>query len=91
EEALRENLSASGCYYPDTVSSENQYGGPSNSNTDRQDKPLVSYNRKEKSLGLLTQNFIKLFLCSEEDLIFLDDAATALLGDICDPTAMRSN
>ncbi|XP_076950963.1 E2F transcription factor-like E2FF, partial [Bidens hawaiensis] len=40
--------------------------------------------RKEKSLGLLTQNFIKLFISSTADLISLDTAATTLLGDIRD-------
>ncbi|CAN1317488.1 E2F transcription factor-like E2FE [Linum perenne] len=38
-------------------------------------------NRKEKSLGLLTQNFVKLFLCSKAELISLDDSAKLLLGD----------
>ncbi|KAL7098618.1 hypothetical protein ACP275_09G028900 [Erythranthe tilingii] len=38
-------------------------------------------NRKEKSLGLLTQNFVKLFLCTDMDLISLEDAAKLLLGD----------
>ncbi|KAK9052433.1 hypothetical protein SSX86_029062 [Deinandra increscens subsp. villosa] len=47
-------------------------------------------NRKEKSLGLLTQNFIKLFISSNADLISLETAATALLGDVHDPTAMRT-
>ncbi|KAM7508096.1 hypothetical protein LguiA_018549 [Lonicera macranthoides] len=66
---------------------------PCNSNTVRQEKPSASSkgdNRKEKSLGLLTQNFIKLFLSSNSDLISLDNAATALLGDQHDPTAMRT-
>lgn len=49
-----------------------------------------SENRKEKSLGLLTQQFVKLFLCSKVELISLDDAATILLGEIDDPTAMRT-
>ncbi|KAG8379047.1 hypothetical protein BUALT_Bualt07G0047700 [Buddleja alternifolia] len=38
-------------------------------------------NRKEKSLGLLTQNFVKLFLCTDMDMVSLDDAAKLLLGD----------
>ncbi|KAL0377480.1 UNVERIFIED_CONTAM: E2F transcription factor-like E2FE [Sesamum radiatum] len=50
-----------------------------------------SEHRREKSLGLLTQNFVKLFLCSDVDLLSLDRAALALLGDSNDSTAMRSN
>ncbi|GFS31778.1 DP-E2F-like 1 [Actinidia rufa] len=47
-------------------------------------------NRKEKSLGLLTQNFIKLFLCSNVELISLDAAAKILLGDAHDPSIRRT-
>ncbi|XP_059644849.1 E2F transcription factor-like E2FE isoform X2 [Cornus florida] len=47
-------------------------------------------NRKEKSLGLLTQNFIKLFLCSNVEIISLDEAAKILLGDAHDPSTMRT-
>ncbi|KAL3639324.1 E2F/DP winged-helix DNA-binding domain [Castilleja foliolosa] len=36
---------------------------------------------RKKSLGLLTQNFVKLFLCTDMDMISLDDAAKLLLGD----------
>ncbi|XP_068635060.1 E2F transcription factor-like E2FE isoform X2 [Aristolochia californica] len=35
----------------------------------------------EKSLGLLTQNFVKLFLCTNADMVSLDEAARLLLGD----------
>ncbi|KAI3813180.1 hypothetical protein L1987_17898 [Smallanthus sonchifolius] len=79
------------------VVDENDSRGPSNSNnsfTDRYTKSSGSSksenNRKEKSLGLLTQNFIKLFISSNADVISLDTAATALLGDVHDPTAMRT-
>ncbi|KAL8124418.1 hypothetical protein AgCh_012168 [Apium graveolens] len=47
-------------------------------------------NRKEKSLALLAQNFVKLFLRSGADIISLDSAATALPGDVHDSTAMRT-
>ncbi|KAL3645341.1 E2F/DP winged-helix DNA-binding domain [Castilleja foliolosa] len=43
--------------------------------------PKTGDNRKEKSLGLLTQNFVKHFLCTDMDMISLDDAAKLLLGD----------
>ncbi|AQK83466.1 E2F transcription factor-like E2FE [Zea mays] len=39
------------------------------------------YHRKEKSLGLLTQNFVKLFLNMEVGTISLDEAARLLLGE----------
>ncbi|KAK1438864.1 hypothetical protein QVD17_04676 [Tagetes erecta] len=81
----------------ETVVNENDSRGPSGSNnsyTDRYTKSTGSSksenNRKEKSLGLLTQNFIKLFITSKSDIISLDTAATALLGDAHDPTAMRT-
>ncbi|CAH1413056.1 unnamed protein product [Lactuca virosa] len=92
-----DNLKMSQYYNFGTVLNENNCRGPSNSNnsnTDTHIKPSGSHksdtNRKEKSLGLLTQNFIKLFISSKEDLISLDTAATALLGDVHDPTAMRT-
>ncbi|XP_041006188.1 E2F transcription factor-like E2FF isoform X2 [Juglans microcarpa x Juglans regia] len=47
-------------------------------------------NRRDKSLVILTQSFIKLFLCSDMDFILLDDAAQALLGDNHDTTALRT-
>ncbi|CAH8337219.1 unnamed protein product [Eruca vesicaria subsp. sativa] len=48
------------------------------------------YNRREKSLGLLTQNFIKLFVCSEPRIISLDEAAKLLLGDAHNTSIMRT-
>uniref|UniRef100_A0A0D9WNU1 E2F/DP family winged-helix DNA-binding domain-containing protein n=1 Tax=Leersia perrieri TaxID=77586 RepID=A0A0D9WNU1_9ORYZ len=42
---------------------------------------LRSDHRKEKSLGLLTQNFVKLFLTMEIETISLDEAAKRLLGE----------
>ncbi|KAL3528298.1 hypothetical protein ACH5RR_007620 [Cinchona calisaya] len=47
-------------------------------------------NRKEKSLALLTQNFVKLFLCMDMDMISLDDAAKILLKNGRDPAMTRS-
>jgi hypothetical protein len=46
--------------------------------------------KKEKSLWLLAQNFVKMFLCSDDDLITLDSAAKALLSDSPDSVHMRS-
>ncbi|THU52246.1 hypothetical protein C4D60_Mb10t01960 [Musa balbisiana] len=47
-------------------------------------------NRREKSLGTLTENFIKLFLTTDRDTISLDDAARLLLGAIHDASYMRT-
>ncbi|KAE8663331.1 E2F transcription factor-like E2FE [Hibiscus syriacus] len=47
-------------------------------------------NRREKSLGLLTQNFVKLFLCSNAELISLDEAARLLLGNAHNTSVMRT-
>uniref|UniRef100_A0A0E0HNE9 E2F/DP family winged-helix DNA-binding domain-containing protein n=1 Tax=Oryza nivara TaxID=4536 RepID=A0A0E0HNE9_ORYNI len=52
--------------------------------SDKPDAPpckLRSEHRKEKSLGLLTQNFVKLFLTMEIETISLDEAAKRLLGE----------
>ncbi|CAK7328997.1 unnamed protein product [Dovyalis caffra] len=46
--------------------------------------------RREKSLGLLTQNFVKLFVCSNANLISLDESAKLLLGDGHNSSIMRT-
>lgn len=51
---------------------------------------LISDHRKEKSLGVLTQNFVKLFLTMEVDTISLDEAAKLLLGEGHEETNMRT-
>ncbi|KAL9279504.1 E2F transcription factor-like E2FD [Arabidopsis thaliana] len=38
-------------------------------------------NRKERTLWLLAQNFVKLFLCSDDDLVTFDSATKALLNE----------
>ncbi|XP_020235411.1 E2F transcription factor-like E2FE isoform X2 [Cajanus cajan] len=44
-------------------------------------KSIKTENRREKSLALLTQNFVKLFICSNIEMITLDEAAKLLLGN----------
>ncbi|KAE8812800.1 Transcription factor E2F7 [Hordeum vulgare] len=51
---------------------------------------LRSDHRKEKSLGLLTQNFVKLFLTMEVSTISLDEAAKFLLGEGHEESNMRT-
>ncbi|KAF8399350.1 hypothetical protein HHK36_015215 [Tetracentron sinense] len=105
EEAMRENFlnTFEGCNYA-KVSDEQEDDGisPDPNIGTRQDKsspssvllkPLPSSkadSRREKSLGLLTQNFVKLFLCSNADLISLDEAARILLGDGDNLSTMRT-
>ncbi|KAM0827456.1 hypothetical protein ACQ4PT_068179 [Festuca glaucescens] len=60
---------------------------------DKPDTPrcqLRSDHRKEKSLGLLTQNFVKLFLTMELETISLDEAARLLLGERHAESNMRT-
>ncbi|KAA8540873.1 hypothetical protein F0562_024989 [Nyssa sinensis] len=101
EEGLRENFSTfQGINYtkvPDDDEDE-RFSNPSNSSLKDKSNPSSvkssvsskTDNRKEKSLGLLTQNFVKLFLCSNVSLISLDDVAMVLLGDALDPSMMRA-
>ncbi|WOH04707.1 hypothetical protein DCAR_0624119 [Daucus carota subsp. sativus] len=47
-------------------------------------------NRKENCIELLTQKFVKLFLCSELELISIDEAANILNGDAQDPSLIQT-
>ncbi|KAL5097468.1 hypothetical protein RYX36_001795 [Vicia faba] len=53
-------------------------------------KRSLKNDRREKSLALLTQNFVKLFVCSNLEMISLDDAARLLLGDAYNSSTMRT-
>ncbi|EEF44961.1 E2F, putative [Ricinus communis] len=94
EEGLKENFSASVPSSSAKVSNENENEGSSSSKTDCQENSSSatskSENKREKSLWLLTQNFVKLFLCSGVNMITLDSAAMSLLGDSLTSTAMRT-
>ncbi|KAH1132607.1 hypothetical protein GLYMA_05G033400v4 [Glycine max] len=61
-----------------------------NPNSSTLTKSLKNENRREKSLALLTQNFVKLFVCSNVELISLDEAAKLLLGDAHNTSVMRT-
>ncbi|CAN1153281.1 E2F transcription factor-like E2FF [Linum perenne] len=94
QESLIENFSAASCPSSEKVPKENEVAASANTITEGQDNCSASSksaeSKREKSLWLLTQNFVKLFLSSNEDMITLDTAATALLGDALNSTAMRT-
>lgn len=104
EEGLKENFSTFDGNNDVKVSDDDDDERSSNPNTGSQNEKSLSgsglkssassksdSHRREKSLGLLTQNFVKLFLCSDERLISLDEAAKILLGDGHNSTIMRNN
>lgn len=105
-EALRENFNTSGSsnYVKISDDDEDENESLSDPNTGSQNDKTNSGpvskssassktadSRREKSLGLLTQNFVKLFLCSKPNLISLDEAARILLGNVQNSTTMRNN
>ncbi|KAJ7970907.1 E2F transcription factor-like E2FE [Quillaja saponaria] len=93
EEGLREKFKVSAYCSSAKVLNENENGGSSSLGIDCEDNSLSSSkidSRRDKSLALLTENFIKLFLCSDVDIILLEDAARALPGDANNSTALRT-
>ncbi|KAK1565416.1 hypothetical protein Q3G72_025980 [Acer saccharum] len=79
--------------YPNTgsQSSSNPNGSQSDSLNPRPVlKSSKNDSRREKSLGLLTQNFVRLFVCSNMDMITLDEVAKLLLGDAHNTSIMRT-
>ncbi|MED6195991.1 E2F transcription factor-like E2FE [Stylosanthes scabra] len=75
---------------PGTGSQNDKSNSNSNSNSATLAKSLKNDNRREKSLALLTQNFVKLFVCSNIEMISLDEAANLLLGDGHSTSLMRT-
>ncbi|MCO5550758.1 hypothetical protein L7F22_004249 [Adiantum nelumboides] len=61
----------------------------SENQTDAKLKSRVE-SRKEKSLGLLSQKFVQLFLASETKIVSLEDAAKVLLGDCKEPSKLKT-
>ncbi|KAJ4826445.1 hypothetical protein Tsubulata_013637 [Turnera subulata] len=102
EEGLKENFCASSVCTSSKVSDEKENGVASDEKengvandvrTEGQENSSArskAENKREKSLWLLTKNFVKLFLCSDMELITLDSAAMALLGDSHNLTTMRT-
>ncbi|KAK8954083.1 E2F transcription factor-like E2FE [Platanthera zijinensis] len=66
------------------------YGDGRLCSNDTAGKPRTAVERKEKSLGQLTQNFVKLLLTTKADMVSLDEAAKLLLGDGQDQSNMRN-
>ncbi|KAG9159905.1 hypothetical protein Leryth_005653 [Lithospermum erythrorhizon] len=95
QQGIKDNFSASIAKTFEQVVDEN--GGSEIRRSDSTNQNIVSerktvvVNRKEKSLGLLTENFIMLLLCSDVELITLDYAASVLLGDDCNRSSAKSN
>ncbi|KAI4389071.1 hypothetical protein MLD38_001335 [Melastoma candidum] len=86
EQGIKENFSQSSCCSSAMdLSLMDSEGCSQDSNSGSK-----SENRREKSLALLARNFVKLFLCCNVDLISLDSAAKALLGENHNSTAMRT-
>ncbi|EFJ12836.1 hypothetical protein SELMODRAFT_451530 [Selaginella moellendorffii] len=46
--------------------------------------------RREKSLGLLSQKFVQLFLISQTQVVSLDEAARVLFGGCTDPSKLKT-
>ncbi|GMY13520.1 E2F transcription factor-like E2FF isoform X1 [Fagus crenata] len=93
EKGLRENSNISGCCSSVEVSNNNENGVPSCLKCNWEDDSVTSSksdNRSGKSLLILTQNFIRLFICSDVEMISLDDAAKALSGEKHDSAALRT-
>ncbi|XP_030521511.2 E2F transcription factor-like E2FE isoform X2 [Rhodamnia argentea] len=94
EEGLRENFSISNFASYNRVSDDEEddevYSDPNMGSQEDQSNPApvlkatgsaTTDNRREKSLGLLTRNFVKIFICSNVSVFSLDEAAKILLGD----------
>ncbi|KFK37591.1 hypothetical protein AALP_AA3G003200 [Arabis alpina] len=92
EEGMREGFSNSNINNSEKVSNDDEREESFNLTPDDPENSASSKldNKKEKSLWLLSQNFVKMFLCSNENLITLDSAAKALLSDSQDPMNMRT-
>ncbi|KAJ8775092.1 hypothetical protein K2173_020096 [Erythroxylum novogranatense] len=94
EEGMKENFSdfCISTKVPNEDDTGNENRRSSGIGDEQDNSPASSKldNKREKSLWLLTQNFVKLFLCSDMDLITLEYAAKALLGDAHNTTAMRT-
>ncbi|KAK9039531.1 hypothetical protein V6N11_014729 [Hibiscus sabdariffa] len=94
EEALKQNFCFSDCSKSLRALDENESAESLYVKNEGQDNLSESSKRsdskREKSLWLITQNFVKLFLRSDAELITLDSAAFALLGDVQNSTAVRT-
>ncbi|KAL5582459.1 hypothetical protein UlMin_014901 [Ulmus minor] len=91
EQGLRENSNLYGTCTAARVSNDSDYKGVLSLNAgEEEENSSKSKNKRDKSLALLTQNFIKLFLCSEEESILLENASKSLPGYADDATALRT-
>ncbi|KAI9118921.1 hypothetical protein K1719_009596 [Acacia pycnantha] len=90
EEGMREKVDAAYCRSAEA--SKNKETGGSETKTDplAPSLPKTDSCRRDKSMALLTENFIKLFLCSDVGILLLEDAAKIMPGDAQNSTALRT-
>ncbi|ESQ49943.1 hypothetical protein EUTSA_v10021032mg [Eutrema salsugineum] len=89
DEGMRERSGISSVSNSDKVSNDDEREESFSLTPDESSLSKMDH-KKEKSLWLLSQNFVKMFLCSRDDLITLDSAAKVLLSDSQDPMHMRT-
>ncbi|KAE8668612.1 E2F transcription factor-like E2FF [Hibiscus syriacus] len=93
-EALEQNFCFSDCSKSLRVLDETESAKPlyvkSEGQYNLSESSKRSDTKREKSLWLITQNFLKLFLCSDAELITLDSATFSLLGNVPNSTAVRT-
>ncbi|KAH7307017.1 hypothetical protein KP509_22G042300 [Ceratopteris richardii] len=68
--------------------------GPANEKTSQNPTAAMlksrAETRREKSLGLLSQKFVQLFLASTSKVVSLEEAAKTLLGDCKEPSKLKT-
>ncbi|CAL0316382.1 unnamed protein product [Lupinus luteus] len=89
EEGLREKSHATYLHSTRALN-EKENGGSETGIVNNPLEPSKTDCRRDKSLAFLTENFIKLFLCSDVEYVLLEDAAKEMLGDSQNSTALTT-
>ncbi|XP_054814449.1 E2F transcription factor-like E2FF [Prosopis cineraria] len=90
EEGMREKFDAAYCRPAEASKDKETSGSETKTDPLAMTLPKTDGCRRDKSLALLTENFIKLFLCSDVEIILLEDAAKIMPGDAQNSTALRT-